>query len=326
MPHAYRPRNAIPFPLVHVALFMLACHALVTSVLPVTANEAYSGGIVEWDDTGNNFLDEGDTLTVTGVKAKDYPNVAVVQIRATSGQNTTCTGLIIQVDKVPVMLTAAHCGDSSTAKSPRISVTVGLDTTSQYRTTCDTKEFPTCRKLKILSIIQHPMYGHPKCDPNGTVDTMGFDVALWVLAPKIKDMPLKIDSKYLRINDKTSVPPSNADVPITAIGWGQINVGNAQMKKAADPKECEELYKLCHGSESRFACVSSKAGDSTCGGDSGGPLCYKGVVWAITSFGSQECGDGRPGVVLRTSGFYHWVQVKLKEINSDKGFLASQKA
>ncbi|KXS19980.1 trypsin-like serine protease [Gonapodya prolifera JEL478] len=324
--------NTVPFPVV-LLVALLACQALFTAVL--AQNETASVSIVTM-----GYTPVGDTLADTGVKAKDYPNVALISIKTKTGQTTTCTGLIIQVDKVPVLLTAAHCASDSTRKNSAISVVIGLDTESQFSTMCDTKDFPTCRKFKTLKIIQHPMYGHPKCDPQGTVDTMGYDVALWVLTPKNKNIPLKIDSKYLRINDKTSVPPSSSDVPITAIGWGQINVGNAQMMKAAatsfvhktdltlrkDPSECEKLYKLCPGSGPRFACVSNKAGDSTCNGDSGGPLYYKDLVWAITSFGSSKCGDGKPGVVLRTSGFYHWVQVTLKEINSDKEFLASQKA
>ncbi|KAJ3337986.1 hypothetical protein HDU93_000249 [Gonapodya sp. JEL0774] len=274
-----------------------------------------------------NYTPTGDTKSRVQVSAKDYPNIALISIKGDS--TVTCTGILVQAKPIPVMLTAAHCANDNTRLKSAISVVMGIDDEAQFKQ-CDTTWFRT------LKIINHDMYGIPKCDPKGKVDTMGYDVSLWVLAPKDRTRPITLDANVLKINSKESFPPENEPFNDLAIGWGLINVGNAEITKSATTSYlhkselrsesigvCEKKYHLCDGTRSRFACVGGSS--STCNGDSGGPHYYKKTIWAITSFGSATCGDSQPGVVLRTSGFYNWMEITLKKVNSNASYLAAQK-
>ena len=69
-------------------------------------------------------------------------------------------------------------------------------------------------------------------------------------------------------------------------------------------------------------CAGGEQGKDSCRGDSGGGLFthqegQNGDItpWyliGITSFGSKDCGNGRPGVYTRVSSFIPWIVNNLK--------------
>ena len=65
-------------------------------------------------------------------------------------------------------------------------------------------------------------------------------------------------------------------------------------------------------------CAGGELGKDSCRGDSGGPLLIQkeaDMPWyviGIVSFGSKECGSGRPAVYTRVSSFITWIQNNLK--------------
>nr|CAH7724589.1 unnamed protein product [Callosobruchus chinensis] len=62
--------------------------------------------------------------------------------------------------------------------------------------------------------------------------------------------------------------------------------------------------------------TSTRGKIGTCGGDSGGPLSVNGVQVGIVSFGTAECGIGKPSVFTRVSEYKDWIAN-----NSDPDFL-----
>ena len=67
----------------------------------------------------------------------------------------------------------------------------------------------------------------------------------------------------------------------------------------------------------KVICAGAENADS-CQGDSGGPLVYRSgelqpwYLIGVVSFGSTQCGDGRPGVYTRVDKYLNWIRRNLK--------------
>ena len=62
----------------------------------------------------------------------------------------------------------------------------------------------------------------------------------------------------------------------------------------------------------------AQLGKDSCNGDSGGPLVFRALSdepWTqvgIVSYGSEQCGDGKPGVYARVDSFLDWIESKME--------------
>ena len=66
-------------------------------------------------------------------------------------------------------------------------------------------------------------------------------------------------------------------------------------------------------------CILYFAGQDSCSGDSGGPLAYRefaGEPWyqvGLVSYGTSDCGIGKPGVYTKISGYLDWIDKNLED-------------
>ena len=119
----------------------------------------------------------------------------------------------------------------------------------------------------------------------------------------------------------------------TVAGWGRVtndedaalesyvNLGTAVARLQELPvpilnaTACRETYPRF--SESNQLCSGGKVGEDSCSGDSGGPLFVRGRSnWfqtGIVSYGTKECGIGKPGIYTKVSRYLDWVADNLQE-------------
>jgi len=75
-------------------------------------------------------------------------------------------------------------------------------------------------------------------------------------------------------------------------------------------------------------CAGGEDGKDSCKGDSGGPLYMSRVnnrgqitldgmqpyyLMGLVSFGSRECGTGKPGIYTRVESFLPWIKENIKK-------------
>lgn len=120
----------------------------------------------------------------------------------------------------------------------------------------------------------------------------------------------------------------------TVVGWGfttgfdpwsgdpqgdieEYGVGSRIQQKLQLPllnsSTCSDLFRGFQHRNSQL-CAGGEVGRDSCKGDSGGGLYIQkegGQPWyliGLVSFGSKNCGDGRPGIYTRVSTFIPWIE------------------
>jgi len=141
--------------------------------------------------------------------------------------------------------------------------------------------------------------------------------------------PLEIQD-YLKIRD---LIPGLVGRNSTVIGWGKTDVDQLESFGGLGSRVLLKLQvpilsmEQCSAKSNRFTpretqiCAGGDKGKDSCRGDSGGGLFIqeseqnKNTPWylmGIVSFGSKECGNGRPGIYTRVSSFIPWIVNNLK--------------
>jgi len=136
---------------------------------------------------------------------------------------------------------------------------------------------------------------------------------------------------YLRIDDLISGLVGRLP---TVIGWGKTDADQLRTFDGLGSRILQKLEKIpilsntqCRAKRINVnlretqICVGGEQGRDSCRGDSGSGLYIQQSVeekttpWyliGIVSFGSRDCGNGRPGVYTRVSSFIPWIVKNLK--------------
>ncbi|MGW7417936.1 S1 family peptidase [Streptomyces sp. NPDC054863] len=213
----------------------------------------------------------------------DHPYTMEIRSKATNGvvSEHICGGTLIAPDKV---LTAAHCIDEEEGKPPVTFEVVGGRT--DLRTTKG-----TVRQIASMKI-------HPKFDAPNYL----YDAAVLTLA---KPMPYKT----LPVAGPKDAALFESGRSATALGWGLTATGTQGVRlKAArltlSPLKGCDPYTQPTDTPLNKLCTIPATGtfDSTCRGDSGGPLIVAGKLVGIASTGNSYCNKDYPTALFtRTS-------------------------
>jgi secreted trypsin-like serine protease len=161
---------------------------------------------------------------------------------------------------------------------------------------------------------------------------------------KLVCLPLGLPKEFEVLRTKNYVEDI-IGVRAHAIGWGYTSniFKNKETDKAKfaheilqyvdlpvlSNQECEKFYKSISLEDGKRMCAGAEKGKDSCRGDSGGPLVINkfnrrtknlypdndDAIWiqvGVTSFGSSDCGSGKPGVYTRVSEYIDWIKKNLK--------------
>ncbi|XP_034101567.2 hypodermin-A-like isoform X1 [Drosophila albomicans] len=140
-----------------------------------------------------------------------------------------------------------------------------------------------------------------------------YDIALILLSS-----PLQMGPTVKAIPLAESVPNEGAAVLVS--GWGQTEteLDSKYLKSVyvniVNREECARIDGVLIKAT---ICAGSPWKDS-CGGDSGGPLTYRGKLVGIVSFGSRNCGTpGQPAVYTDVVELRKWIEEEATKLSSN---------
>ncbi|XP_034472054.1 trypsin-1 [Drosophila innubila] len=187
-----------------------------------------------------------------------------------------------------VVLTAAHCVDSSTAISSRVRIG-------------STRKDTGGVLVEIKRIHRHPKY-----DPR----IIDYDFAVLELQPY---NATNITQSFVKL------PELNEDIPdgtpVTISGWGNTQneaESDRDLRAVIVPKVsqtyCESAYSSFGTITDRMLCAGlQEGGKDACQGDSGGPLVAHGKLWGVVSWGYGCARPDYPGVYSRVASVRDWI-------------------
>ncbi|XP_055334055.1 transmembrane protease serine 9-like [Paramacrobiotus metropolitanus] len=237
-----------------------------------------------------------------------------------------CGGVIIGTQTI---LTAGHCVAIPTllttlagynASDVTYTVTIGaksvafdFNSTFVYPSVVD----GCSRQYKVRSAIPHPEF---------SLDTLNNDIALLILSEPIdfrrhsacactlclstqvpKPGDRCVASGFgLETTDREDPNPPRPDIPLKYVLQTILPAENCSYAlEGEDPNNLTNL--------DLFLCAGDIYGEGTCNGDSGGPLfCYDPrtrtqYLAGLTSFGAEECSDGRGNGFTKVNPYLPWI-------------------
>jgi len=289
---------------------------------------AHPGRIVGGTDTQPG---EFPFAALLGFVEKEYVGTSAGREITRDKMNWVCGGTLINQWYV---LTAAHCQ----GKSPETTISrvrLGEWSVEGYGQETDTGELPDEQDFDITENNFKVHEGFKKV--YGKFSNIVNDIALVKLPRPAKlnagvqmaCLPFNSEEfkNYLKIGDVDSGVEGRKS---TVIGWGKTNaiqldttngVGSTELQKLQVPilnqNQCNAYFSTLESSQ---LCAGGEKKRDSCRGDSGGGLLIqdtqdKSTPWyliGIVSFGSRECGNGRPGIYTRVSSFIPWIVNNLK--------------
>jgi len=200
-----------------------------------------------------------------------------------------------------VILTAAHCGNSTLDYPENVTVGIWNYVTPDAGDTYDT--------IDVAGYRNHP-------DWSGSIGTPDF--ALILLATASTMTPV-------RLSQSANDAPAGATAHV--VGWGRVDDALADkvsdvLKEASTTISTESVCTDTYGANSTIdICVTDINGGS-CNGDSGGPLIIKDaggdaakdLQIGIVSYGPKVCLNN-PGMYSRVSYAYAWIEETMQGWN-----------
>ena len=219
-----------------------------------------------------------------------------------------CGGVLIADDWV---LTAAHCIDAS-------KVALG------YKVRLGAQDISAGDGIvyRIERVIRHSQYDAGNRDLARPPNMYANDIALLKIAPD--GTPQRRDPALIRPIPLNRTPLVDGE-PVSATGWGAVGQGTANANSAVilrvdlrlmGQQTCESRPGRGGGKVHPKVFCAANPKQSTCGGDSGGPVVRTNgapVLAGLVSWGSDRCGgDGRPSVYTRIDQYLDWIDQAMR--------------
>ncbi|XP_047535646.1 collagenase-like [Vanessa atalanta] len=238
-----------------------------------------------------------DGSRITGGQASSlgaHPHLGGLVITLTDGRQSVCGSSLLTNTKA---VTAAHCWKHGRTQARLFTLVLG-----------SLRLFSGGVRVNTNNVQVHASYNENTLNNDVAIITMGH---------------VTFTNNIQRIN-LASGSNNYVGTWATAAGFGRtgdnVGISNSQSKRHVNLQVitnavCANTF----GSNVIVAstlCVATPNGQSTCGGDSGGPLAIgrgsSGTLIGITSFGSRAgCTRGFPAGFARVTAFNAWIRARL---------------